>query len=510
MSKRDSFTGRPTAGAPAATAAKTEAKWRCNAASLKRLPVGARHNWQRSANAPSASGMRSRGLASAWSRRERIASGRRCAPASRVAKLRSAGKAGGGRSRRTAALMCGASPRSSSTASSARAHACRAAAVTSTIALKHARIAEASRSGVLPSTHASAAPQLCRRVGVAGCARSMALRSAAPRMLPRLRCRHAWRMPRCCASLAAAHEAISAHSSSVLALAAHVDARLGLLIASSGADGSLAVWRCSSPGEPLQLHARCRLEGAPLFSLLSDAGWLLAGTAAKDVVRVCWSELAASAAAAPRVERACSGHTGWVRALSTDGRCVFSVGCNFVRCWDAETLAPMGQERLFSGDVSALACFGGVAYSGGADGSLRAYAVDAAERPAVRLKQTVARAHGDRVEALAVCCSWLVSCGRDGALRVWRPDTLALEHEVLSAHGAGSRVQCLAGASGDDVLLSGGTDGCVRRWRCAQDTGALEAEEVGAASSGVRALLGLARGGCISGHQDGTLRVWRL
>jgi WD40 repeat protein len=257
----------------------------------------------------------------------------------------------------------------------------------------------------------------------------------------------------------------------------------------------------------MQLHARCRLEGAPLFSLLSDAGWLLAGTAAKDVVRMRWSELAASAAAAPRVERACSGHTGWVRALSTDGRCVFSVGCNFVRCWDAETLAPMGQERLFSGDVSALACFGGVAYSGGADGSLRAYAVDAAERPAVRLKQTLASAHGDRVEALAVCSSRLVSCGRDGALRVWRPDTLALEHEVLSAHGAGSRVQCLA-TSGDGVLLTGGSDGCVQRWRCAADSGALEAAGVGATASGVRALLSFAGGGCISGHQDGTLRVW--
>lgn len=334
----------------------------------------------------------------------------------------------------------------------------------------------------------------------------MALRSAAPRTLPRPRSTRTWHAPRCCVSLAAVHEA-QAHSTSVLALAAHADARHGLLIASSGADGSLAVWRCSSPGGPLQLHARCRLEGAPLFSLLSDAGWLLAGTAAKDVVRVRWSELASADAAPPCVERACSGHTGWVRALSTDGRCVFSVGCNFVRCWEAETLAPLGQARLFSGDVSALACFGGVAYSGGADGSLRAYAVDAAERPAVRLKQTVATAHSDRLEALVVCSSRLVSCGRDGALRVWQPGTLALAHEVLSAHGAGSRVQCLAADNG--VLLSGGGDGCLRRWRCAPDMGALEAAGVGAAASGVRALLSLA-GACVSGHQDGTLRVWRL
>ena len=82
-----------------------------------------------------------------------------------------------------------------------------------------------------------------------------------------------------------------------------------------------------------------------------------------------------------------------MRALSTDGRCLFSVGCNFVRCWDAATLAPLGQERLFSGDILALACFGGVTYSGGADGSLRAYDVDAAKRPAVRLRQSVERVH---------------------------------------------------------------------------------------------------------------------
>jgi len=314
---------------------------------------------------------------------------------------------------------------------------------------------------------------------------------------------------RCRAQLAAVHE-VQAHSTSVLALASHVDARLGVFLASTSADGSLAIWRCTSPGGPLQLHSRHQLIGAPLFSLISNAGWLLAGTAAKDVLRLQWSELVSDAASL-RVERAGTRHTGWVRALVTDGCCVFSVGCNFVRCWDAATLAPLGQERLFSGDVSALACLGGVTFSGGADGSLRAYEVDAARRPAVRLRRTIDQAHSGRVEALTTCAAMVISGGRDGALRVWHPAGLALAHEVLNAHCANSRVQCLA-ACDDGVLLSGGSDGCVRRWQCVPGSGILTLAGVGAASSPVRSLLSLsnaqrARVVVVSGHQDGAIRV---
>ena len=296
---------------------------------------------------------------------------------------------------------------------------------------------------------------------------------------------------------------------SVLSLASHVDKEHGLLLASAGADGVLALWRCASPGSPLLPLTRYKLERSPLFSLLSVSDFLLAGTAARDVVRLRWSELA-RAPPRPRVERACAGHTGWVRALSTDGLLVFSVGCNFVRCWDAETLAPLGQERLFAGDVLALASLDGVTYSGGADGSLRAYAVDAAQRPALKLKQSVDRAHSDRLEALTASSSKLVSGGRDGAMRVWHPGTLALAQEVLDAHGAGSRVQCLA-ASSDGQLLSGGTDGSVRRWRRVSGSDALEASGSGDTGSAVRSLLSVSTADgacCVSGHEDGKLRVW--
>ena len=331
--------------------------------------------------------------------------------------------------------------------------------------------------------------------------RVSAARSLAPRTLSQ---RSRVRAVSCRAQLAAVHE-VQAHNSSVLALASHVDARLVVFLASTSADGSLAIWRCAAGG-PLQLHSRHQLLGAPLFSLISTAGWLLAGTAAKDVLRLQWSELVDDAASL-RVERACANHTGWVRALSTDGCWVFSVGCNFVRCWDAATLALLGQERLFSGDVTALACLGGATFSGGADGSLRSYDVDAARRPAVRLRQSVERAHSDRLEALTVSAAMLISGGRDGALRVWHPSELALAHEVLDAHGGSSRVQCLAAGS-NGAVLSGGSDGCVRRWQCTPGSGVLEPAGVGAASSPVRSLLSLnSAGGVVSGHQDGTIRV---
>ena len=101
----------------------------------------------------------------------------------------------------------------------------------------------------------------------------------------------------------------------------------------------------------------------------------------------------------------------------------------------------------------------------------------------------------------------LVSGGRDGALRVWHPGGLALKHELLNAHGAGSLVQCLA-ACGDTVLLSGGSDGCVRRWQCTPGSGVLEPAGVCVTSSPVRALLSLAGTNAVfSGHQDGALRV---
>ncbi len=188
----------------------------------------------------------------------------------------------------------------------------------------------------------------------------------------------------------------------VLALCAFNDAQQGLRLVSAGADGSLAIWRAAAPGEPLQLQARLRPSGAPIFSLLSAGGRMFAGTAARDVLWAPWSQLLACAGDASFM-RACGGHTGWVRALAAADGCLFSVGCNFVRAWEEGTLEPLGQARMFTGDITSLAAAPQRLFSGGADGCLRSFAVDAAARPAVVLRQTAEDAHDGRIEVRSAC-----------------------------------------------------------------------------------------------------------
>jgi WD40 repeat protein len=305
----------------------------------------------------------------------------------------------------------------------------------------------------------------------------------------------------------------------VLALACHRDSQRGLHVVSAGADGTLALWRLPAPGAALQLQARVKLDGAPVFSLLSTQGCLFAGMASRDVRCAAWADVLVLGLAS--MQRACGGHTGWVKALVADGDVLLSVGCNFVRAWELGSLAPLGQARLFTGDVLALAARQTQLFSGGADGSMHRFALRVDERPAVVLAQSVKAAHDGRVEALSFWGAQLASAGRDGALRVHTADTLLCTHEQLHAHGVGAVIHCLA-ADGADAMLSGGADGCVRRWVLPPPgeqelARALMLMAVGrsAPASPVRALLRLQpqEFGALcaaSGHQDGMLRLWRV
>ena len=305
----------------------------------------------------------------------------------------------------------------------------------------------------------------------------------------------------------------------MLALACHRDPQRGLHFASAGADGTLALWRMPAPGAALQLQARVKLDGAPAFSLLSAQGCLFAGMASRDVRCAAWADVLQHGLAT--MQRACGGHTGWVKALAVDSDVLLSVGCNFVRAWELGSLAPLGQARLFTGDVLALAARQAQLFSGGADGSLHRFALRVDERPAVVLAQSVKAAHDGRVEALLLWGAQLASAGRDGALRVHTLDTLLCTHEQQHAHGAGAVIHCLAASGGADELLSGGADGCVRRWLLPppgeEQARALSLVAVGrsADASPVRALLQLQpqEFGALcaaSGHQSGMLRLWRV
>ena len=167
-----------------------------------------------------------------------------------------------------------------------------------------------------------------------------------------------------------------------------------------------------APGGALQLQARVRLDGAPVFALLSAHGRLFAGLASRDVRCAAWADVLEHDMAT--MQRACGGHTGWVRALATDDAgLLLSVGCNFVRAWELGALAPLGQARLFTGDVLALAARQAQLFSGGADGSLHRFALCADERPAVVLLQSVKAAHNGRVEVRLgkICAEFLAPAG---------------------------------------------------------------------------------------------------
>jgi hypothetical protein len=88
-------------------------------------------------------------------------------------------------------------------------------------------------------------------------------------------------------------------------------------------------------------------------------------------------------------------------------------------------------------------------------------------------------------------------------------------HELLHAHGVGAAIHCLA-ADGADELLSGGADGSVRQWvlpPLGEQARSLVAVGRSVDASPTRALLHLQQHGfdvlCASGHQNGTLRLWR-
>ena len=68
-----------------------------------------------------------------------------------------------------------------------------------------------------------------------------------------------------------------------------------------------------------------------------------------------------------------AGHTGWVRALATCGRWLFSGSCSTVRQWDMSRAVPRHQRdvKLDKGDVQALTTGGNRVYACSADGGIQ-------------------------------------------------------------------------------------------------------------------------------------------
>lgn len=163
-------------------------------------------------------------------------------------------------------------------------------------------------------------------------------------------------------------------------------------------------------------------------------------------------------------------HTGWVRALSTSGKWLFSCGCNYLRVWDTTWPVPreVDQAKLFTGDILDVASTSNTreqrVFACTAKGSLHSWVVDKVGKlgqAAVREK-----AHADRITAIVHHKNFLFSASYDGYIRAWNAETLELVMEMPAAH-AGSRVLCLA-IGPDGLLYSGGEDKLIRRWSTAE------------------------------------------
>ncbi|CAN6201948.1 unnamed protein product [Urochloa humidicola] len=160
--------------------------------------------------------------------------------------------------------------------------------------------------------------------------------------------------------------------------------------------------------------------------------------------------------------------------------------------------------------VAALAVSpdGAEMYSVSWDRSLKAWRL----RPGLRCAESVAAAHDDAINAVAVSADGRVFTGSaDGTVKAWwrRPGQrkLALAG-TMERHGAA--VNALALGVGGRVLYSGACDGSVVVWECGPG-GSMAMVATATLRGHTKAVLCLAAAGDVvcSGSADTTVRVWR-
>lgn len=206
--------------------------------------------------------------------------------------------------------------------------------------------------------------------------------------------------------------------------------------ATGGQDGQVAVWGAGV--EPVQSYVAHALPVAALAVWkdgLASAGW--------DGQITLWSP-----AASPRMIAA---HDGQITGLVAYRGGLASTGSDLrLRFWDA-TGAPTGQVDL-PAPASALAVAGEALYLASPDGSLRRI---------VPGEQDQSLALSTRpLLAVSATPTSVVAGGTTGELWILDPETLETRAVIETGQGA-----IWALAQTPDVILSGGADGLIRRWR---------------------------------------------
>lgn len=283
------------------------------------------------------------------------------------------------------------------------------------------------------------------------------------------------------------------HRGAVWAVATSAD---GQMIASGGADRTVRVWRAPWRAGPVPLHGN---QGEIAAVAVNADGRLVASGGQDGTVRV-WTAGTGEPRAVLR------GHDGGVASvsLSPDGERVASAGQDgSVRVWPLTGGAPVIL-RGHEGHVRAVAFSpdGQRVASTGFDGTVRVWRADGTGTPTVLRDQPVGRI----VWAVAFSPDGrrLVVSGQDGAVHIWPTDGPG---PPVSLRGHRDAVWSVAFSADGQLVASSGQDGDgVRIWRAATGRELVTLRGHGASVEQVRFL---PDGRLVSGHDDGTVRIWR-
>jgi WD40 repeat protein len=265
---------------------------------------------------------------------------------------------------------------------------------------------------------------------------------------------------------------------------------VGDMLATTGQDGALRLWR---PGEPSTATQRLGQGTAPLYDLrrLGDAGLVAGGWDGSVWV---WS-------GGGEAQRFDHGARIWDVSGSPDGKLAASAGTDgAVRLWDVAT----GQGRVLERhDVQAIDVVfspdGTRVASSGGDNVIRVRTLASGQVQELR-------GHTDNTNSLTfdTAGEHLYSASWDGTVRAW---TLATgEGRVLGRHGG--QVRTLALAPDGKTLASGGTDNAARLWPLA---GGGAPRELRGHENQVRHVTYSPDGVWLaSAGWDNTVRLWRV
>lgn len=270
-------------------------------------------------------------------------------------------------------------------------------------------------------------------------------------------------------------------------------------------DKTMKFWRVEEGAHGDPVISVQTIEDEMVFSLLKDEyaqdrpASLFCGTSNKDVV--VWE--APASQIVDRGKVCLAGHTGWVKALAASGRWLFTCGCNHLRQWDLAWPLPreVNDVELFTGDIQCITTTPDAVFTVCSKGMLHKWSIDTTG--GLDYQGNVSDAHADRALVVKAHGGMLYTAGMDGSLKAWSASDLELVKVIEDAHD-GEKINCAA-ISQHGILYTGGADARIRAWSLPNLLPCCDpVEQHGAA---VRALAA-ADSHLVSADADGHISLW--